>query len=179
MTDQALFDVVGRRAVLFRPPFGEYSVESVQAATRAGYIPIQYDAPSGDPDPNFYAFKLLESVLTQVKGGSIVVMHANGHGHHTVEALALIIDALRQRGFELTTVPDVMAAGPVVTDDGHKGPRRKPPAPPTSKRAAEPTTVDVASEGAAPERPAPPTPPPPAPTQAPSSTAPAGSESVP
>ncbi len=124
-TDFAVFAATGRRAVLFRPPFGEYSADVVKAATRAGYLPIQYDIASGDPDPGFHWNKLLESVVRQVVPGSIVVMHANGNGFHTASALPLIIEVLRDRGFELTTVWDVLAQGTWVTDDGRKGPQRK------------------------------------------------------
>lgn len=142
-TDQALFDVVGRRATLFRPPFGEYSVDTVKAATRAGYLPIQFDVASGDPDPNFHALRLTLSVLTQVQGGSIVVLHANQHGVHTAEALALIIESLRERGYQLTTVGDVLADGPWVTDDGRKGPQRPRPPPPTlAVKTKEPLPAD-------------------------------------
>jgi peptidoglycan/xylan/chitin deacetylase (PgdA/CDA1 family) len=126
-TDFALFNAVGRRAVMFRPPFGEYSTDVVKAATRAGYLPVQFDVASGDPDPGFHWNQLLESVSTQVGPGSIVVMHANGNGFHTVDALPLIIDVLRGRGLELTTVGDVLADGNWLTDDGHKGPQRKKP----------------------------------------------------
>lgn len=141
-TDRALFAATGRRATLFRPPFGEYSTEVVKAATRAGYLPIQYDIASGDPDPGFHWDKLFESVVGRVRPGSIVVLHANGNGVHTPEALPLIIDGLRGRGFELTTVWDVLADGAWVTDDGRKGPRRRPP-PPVG--GATPAAAPVAS----------------------------------
>lgn len=146
-TDRALYQATGRRAVMFRPPFGEYSTEVVRAATHAGYLPVQYDVASGDPDPGFHPGKLLESVLTQVRAGSIVVLHANGHGVHTPEALPLLIEALRGRGYELTTVSDVLADGNWVVDDGRKGPRPKqaravPPPPGAPPRV----DVDLAAE---------------------------------
>ncbi|MEW5854221.1 MAG: polysaccharide deacetylase family protein [Myxococcota bacterium] len=143
-TDWAVFSATGRRATMFRPPYGEYSVEVVKAATAAGYLPIQYDVASGDPDPSFHAGKLLESLLTQVRPGSIVVLHANGHGQHTPSALPLIIDALRERGYELTTVGDVLAEGDWEVDDGRKGPRRKkPPPPPPPSSAPEATPISA------------------------------------
>jgi peptidoglycan/xylan/chitin deacetylase (PgdA/CDA1 family) len=126
-TDRAVFEATGRRAYMFRPPFGEYSTEVVSAATAAGYLPIQFDVASGDPDPNFHWGRIVESVVTQVRPGSIVVMHANGHGFHTAAALPLLIETLRERGYTLTTVGDVLGAGAWVTDDGRLGPRRKLP----------------------------------------------------
>jgi peptidoglycan/xylan/chitin deacetylase (PgdA/CDA1 family) len=156
-TDWALWRAVGRRAVLFRPPFGEYSTEVVKTATAAGYLPIQYDIASGDPDPGFHASRLLESLLTQVRPGSIVVLHANGYGFHTPEALPLVIDALRGRGFELTTVSDMLARDGWVVDDGRKGrsyPKSRPPPPPPPPDANGAPGPEVASSAEVVEPPA-------------------------
>jgi hypothetical protein len=58
---------------------------------------------------------MAKAVLDEVKPGSIVVMHANGRGKHTAEALATIIPALTARGYRFVTVSDLMASGNVVT----------------------------------------------------------------
>ena len=42
------------------------------------------------------------------KNGSIVVMHINGNGRHTAEALPRIVKRLRKRGFELVTVSEML-----------------------------------------------------------------------
>ena len=49
--------------------------------------------------------------------GSIIVMHANGRGWHTAEALPLLIEDLRKRGFQFSTVGELLARGqPVIAD---------------------------------------------------------------
>ena len=58
-----------------------------------------------------------KGVAASAKSGSIVVMHANGRGWHTAEALPLLIEDLRKRGFEFATVGEMLAKGePVVAD---------------------------------------------------------------
>jgi peptidoglycan/xylan/chitin deacetylase (PgdA/CDA1 family) len=43
-------------------------------------------------------------VVKQVQPGSIIIMHANGRGWHTAEALPAIIASLREQGYELVTI---------------------------------------------------------------------------
>ena len=44
-------------------------------------------------------------------------MHANGRGWHTAEALPLLIEDLRKRGFQFSTVGELLARGqPVIAD---------------------------------------------------------------
>ena len=69
---------------------------------------MQYDLPSGDPDTNATKEKLIEYVSTMTKNGSVIVMHMNGRGWHTAEALPEIIDRLRKRGFIFVTVSELM-----------------------------------------------------------------------
>jgi peptidoglycan/xylan/chitin deacetylase (PgdA/CDA1 family) len=46
------------------------------------------------------------------RNGSIIIMHANGRGWHTAEALPQIIAFLRGRGFELVTVSELLGPAP-------------------------------------------------------------------
>jgi peptidoglycan-N-acetylglucosamine deacetylase len=52
------------------------------------------------------------------------VLHANGRGWHTAEALPGVIADLRARGFEFATVSEMLAKGePVIADSCYE---RKP-----------------------------------------------------
>jgi len=46
--------------------------------------------------------------LTNVKNGSIVLMHMNGEREATLTALGPVIGELRRRGYELVTVSTLM-----------------------------------------------------------------------
>ncbi len=82
-----------------------------------GLVAIQWDTVSGDPAPAQTAEAIRRGVVAHAKSGSIVVMHANGRGWHTAEALPLIIADLRQRGFEFATVGELLDKGePVAVD---------------------------------------------------------------
>jgi peptidoglycan/xylan/chitin deacetylase (PgdA/CDA1 family) len=95
---------------LFRFPYGSCAAEGAAAANAVGSVIIQWDTVSGDPDgPSATAIE--SNVMRTLKPGSIVVMHANGRGTHTAEALASIIPKLRAKGYRFATVPELLAMG--------------------------------------------------------------------
>jgi peptidoglycan/xylan/chitin deacetylase (PgdA/CDA1 family) len=95
---------------LFRFPFGSCADGSAVAVNGVGSVVIQWDVVSGDPDGTSAA-TITSNVLRGIKPGSIVVMHANGRGIHTAEALARLVPKLRSEGFRFVTVPELLASG--------------------------------------------------------------------
>jgi peptidoglycan-N-acetylglucosamine deacetylase len=96
--------LTGQTPRYFRPPYGEYDHRVVRIAAALGLTTVEYDLPSGDPDVHATKERLVHWVLSQVKPGSIVVMHINHTRFHTAEALPGIIAGLHQRGYTLVTV---------------------------------------------------------------------------
>ncbi len=107
-TDDTLFQLTGRRSRLFRLPGGAYTDFTLQVISQMGFYTIQWDSVTGDPDPNFDAATILGEVQRTVQNGSIIIMHANGRGWHTAEALPAIIEYLQGRGFQLVTVSQLL-----------------------------------------------------------------------
>jgi peptidoglycan/xylan/chitin deacetylase (PgdA/CDA1 family) len=99
---------------LFRFPYGSCSPQSLAAVTGMGETPIQWDVVSGDPS-GIAAAPMAKAVLAEVKPGSIIVMHANGRGKHTAEALHMIIPKLRAEGYRFVTVSELLQAGTAQT----------------------------------------------------------------
>jgi peptidoglycan/xylan/chitin deacetylase (PgdA/CDA1 family) len=98
----------GRLPALFRPPYGEYDGRVVRIAAELGLTTVEYDLPSGDPDPRASRDALVAWVLRRARPGSIVVMHLNHPAFHTAEALPGIVSGLRARGYELVRVGDLL-----------------------------------------------------------------------
>jgi peptidoglycan/xylan/chitin deacetylase (PgdA/CDA1 family) len=107
-TQIVIYSLTGRRASLFRPPYGEYDERSLKIAAELGFTTVQFDLASGDPGPGASKDRLVSSVAAGARNGSIVVMHMNGRGCHTAEALPAIIEELHRKGFGLVTVGDLM-----------------------------------------------------------------------
>lgn len=102
------------RTQLFRFPFGSCSADSLGYVNETGHLAIQWDVDSADPA--FLGAKLMAAnMLREIRPGSIVLMHANGRGKHTAEALRILIPELKARGYSFSTVSDLIAAGrPVI-----------------------------------------------------------------
>jgi peptidoglycan/xylan/chitin deacetylase (PgdA/CDA1 family) len=107
-TQTLIKKVTGNAPQYFRPPYGEVDERVAKLVRKAGLTTIQYDLPSGDPDPGLSAARIARIVLRDAKGGSIVVFHMNGNGVHTAGALPEIISGLRKKGFLLVTVGELL-----------------------------------------------------------------------
>ena len=107
-TQAMIRKVTGKTARYFRPPYGEVDERVAGLAATCGLSTIQYDIASGDPDPGLSPERIARGVLRQAKGGSIVVFHMNHNGVHTAEVLPEVIQGLRQKGFMLVTVGELL-----------------------------------------------------------------------
>jgi peptidoglycan/xylan/chitin deacetylase (PgdA/CDA1 family) len=94
---------------LFRPPYGSTREEVATVARRLGVKVVLWDVVSGDADPKLKSEAIDREVLRRVRGGSIVILHANHQGSATEEALPVIIRALRVKGFSFVTVRQLLA----------------------------------------------------------------------
>jgi len=93
------------------PPYGEQDERTARIAAEAGLITVQFDLASGDPDAGLSRERIVRSVTEGARSGSIVVMHVNGRGWKTAEALPDIIGELRRKGFRLVTVGEMLRGG--------------------------------------------------------------------
>ncbi len=100
----------GHDATLFRPPYGEYNDDSVHVVKALGLRFILWNVVSGDPDPALTAQQINGRLTRLVKRGSIIVMHANGKGKHTREAVEYLSEQLLpQRRLTPMTVSELLA----------------------------------------------------------------------
>lgn len=94
---------------LLRPPYAKRLIGFPMAASNADYRMITWDVeePGMVDDPHAYA----DEILRNVRPGSIVLMHPM-YGNQDVvrDALPLIIERLRQRGYRMVTVSELLKA---------------------------------------------------------------------
>ena len=108
-TDRAIVRAAGVTPTLARPPWGGRSPHNVRVFRRLRKRLVLWDVNSfdwkGKP-----AREVVARVLGRARGGSIVLMHeARAGGETTIEAVRLLVPALRARGFELVTVSRAIA----------------------------------------------------------------------
>jgi peptidoglycan/xylan/chitin deacetylase (PgdA/CDA1 family) len=96
-------------ARLFRPPFGEFTPETVAIAESEGLKFVLWSVVSGDPDPRLPAARIEQVVEEQTRPGSIIIFHANGRGWHTPEIVAGLYQTLLvDRGLSSLTVSELL-----------------------------------------------------------------------
>ena len=103
-TNTELTRLTGRSSNYFRLPYGNYNDATLQTLTDLQQHIIQWDVVSGDPDPQISGAAMRRTIISQLRNGSIVVMHANGRGRHTAEVLPEIIAYLRERRLRPVTI---------------------------------------------------------------------------
>jgi peptidoglycan/xylan/chitin deacetylase (PgdA/CDA1 family) len=109
-TESLLKNIAGTSSKLFRPPYAETDQRVDSIAQKIGLTTVMYDLASGDPDSTLSRAHLINYVATSARNGSIIVMHVNGRGWHTTEALPMIIQALRAKGFIFSRVSELRKA---------------------------------------------------------------------
>ncbi len=112
-TSTAIRRITGTTPTLMRPPFGQRDGWVLAAARREHLIPVLWSVPLAydweSPPPTVIA----ERILSHVRSGDIIVLHDGNRGEPanrqaSVRATAMIIAALKARGFTFVTVPDLM-----------------------------------------------------------------------
>jgi peptidoglycan/xylan/chitin deacetylase (PgdA/CDA1 family) len=107
-TDQAIVRAAGVVPQVARPPWGGRSPRNVRVFQRLRKRLVLWDVNSfdwkGKP-----ADEVTARVLERARSGSIILMHeARDGGQTTIDAVRMLVPALRARGFELVTVSNAI-----------------------------------------------------------------------
>jgi peptidoglycan/xylan/chitin deacetylase (PgdA/CDA1 family) len=109
-TDAAIARATGIVPTLARPPYGGRSPRNVRVFAQHAKRLVLWDVNSFDWK-GAPAADVARRVVERSRPGSIVLMHeARAGGEVTVDAVRLIVPALRERGFELVTVSRALEA---------------------------------------------------------------------
>jgi len=112
---QAIQRVTGVTPRYFRFPGGCYDPLALDLVHASGLIPVQWNVNSIDAfNPN--SRQIASVVLSEVRPGSIVIMHLQGGANApgTGAALRLIVPALQRKGYRFVTVTELLAAGTAI-----------------------------------------------------------------
>jgi len=103
--EDVLTRILGVRPRLYAPPYGERGPAVLQAAESAGYRTILWSVDSLDwrrPDREY----IVRRVVDRAHNGAIVLMHPT---EGTAAAVPELIEGLKDKGFELVTVSELLA----------------------------------------------------------------------
>ena len=98
-------NITNRKVELFRPPYGAYNNTLLETCNDLGLTTIQWDVDSLDWK-GLDAETITQRIVSNVKNGSIILCHNNSD--HIVTALPLILTRLKQMGYEVTNVGNLI-----------------------------------------------------------------------
>lgn len=102
---EAIEKITQKKVELFRPPYGDYDNELIKTASELGYYTIQWDTDSLDWKDLLPADVAMR-VINNVQSGSIILMHNNGL--HTAEAVPIILETLKNRGYTFVPIGELI-----------------------------------------------------------------------
>ena len=97
--------ITGKEVTLYRPPYGEYNNTVIRAANENGYTPIQWSLDTLDYT-GLNGNEMWNRIKDKLTSGDIILMH-NGT-EHTAESLDTIIKNIKEKGFNLVTISDLI-----------------------------------------------------------------------
>ena len=97
--------LTGQKTILYRAPYGEYNNTVIQATKEASHVTIQWNLDTLDYT-GLTGQEMWNRLNEKLTNGSIILMH-NGT-EHTADSLDMIIKNIKQSGYELVRVSDLI-----------------------------------------------------------------------
>ena len=110
-TSEAIRQVIGKSPALLRPPFGKTDDKLVKVAQKDHYKIILWSIDTLDWS-NREQSMIQQNVLDNVRNGDIILMHTDEYAIETAEAVPIIIDELKRRGFQIVDVATLLNTSP-------------------------------------------------------------------
>ncbi|MBU2970713.1 polysaccharide deacetylase family protein [Pseudoalteromonas sp. C2R02] len=109
-TNDLLYEAIGYRAAIFRPPFGRIRDDQINYLSQKGILVVNWSIDTRDWNPNTNTVENIENaVITNQHPEAIVLMHdGGGDRSNTVAALNHIIQYYKELGFEFVTVDKLL-----------------------------------------------------------------------
>lgn len=107
--DKAIEKVIGRKPTLVRPPYGFHNNQTDSWLTNKGKVIILWSTDTKDW-VGLTANVIEDKVISNARNGMIVLQHAGNNPKlgGSLEAIPDIIHNLRQKGFELVRIPELL-----------------------------------------------------------------------
>lgn len=129
-----LKQVSGKEPNLIRTPNGAYDNKVIQAVNELGYRAIQWSTDSLDwkrPGPQAVINNVLSGYRPGqgVKPGAIILFHASDSAPDTVAALPVVLKKLKEQGYSVMPVGELLARGSGTWPPESQLPKPKPSGP--------------------------------------------------
>ncbi|NMP21841.1 polysaccharide deacetylase family protein [Sulfobacillus harzensis] len=113
-TNHMIEGLVQVRPKVYAPPYGEFNGTVLKAAQAAHMTLVMWTIDTIDWRPSSSVSYMVGKVGRKAENGAIVLMHPTDR---TVEALPQIIATLKEKGYQLVTVSELLTMGTPRTDE--------------------------------------------------------------
>ncbi|MEQ1620473.1 MAG: polysaccharide deacetylase family protein [Methylococcales bacterium] len=105
-TTESVFNIIGKRMKLFRPPYGVTTPSLVKAAKQLDYYLIGWNIRSLDTTADTVQ-TITKRVQTQIKPGAIILFHDTSD--KTVEVLKQTLNYAKEQGYKIVSVERLLS----------------------------------------------------------------------
>lgn len=113
LSNDKIEKIIGKRTNLYRTPYGEYNNTVIKAANDKGYYTIQWNLDTLDYT-GLTGSQMWSRLDGKLSSGDIILMH-NGT-KHTADSLDMIIKNIKQNGYNIVTISDLIYKTNYVID---------------------------------------------------------------
>jgi len=110
-THEILVELTGQQPRYFRPPNGDFNDLVIQTAAELGYLTVIWSLDSLDWK-RLSSEEIARRIISRIKQGDIVLMHASDSAPGTPGALPAIIQGIRAKGLEMVRLSELMQPPP-------------------------------------------------------------------
>ncbi|HYB22862.1 MAG TPA: polysaccharide deacetylase family protein, partial [Solirubrobacteraceae bacterium] len=112
----AIQDAGAPRPLLFRPPYGSFNSATLALLRERDMVMVLWAVDTSDyAQPGIQ--QIIYTALSGAQPGAVILFHDGGGDRaETVAALPHIVERLRQRGYRLVTVPELLRDDPPPLD---------------------------------------------------------------
>jgi len=108
-TDATLRMIIGVSSRLIRPPGGEYSPALSRRLAGSGYVNVLWTCNPADYKAGRSPSEITELIIRDINPGGTILLHSGLQT--TIDSLSSTVRALRSRGYEFSTVSDMIING--------------------------------------------------------------------
>lgn len=105
--EEKIKKITGKAPALLRPPYGSIKENQIHITDSLGIKNILWSTDTLDwsqRDKN----NIYKNVIDNVRPGEIILMHSNANRQATLDALPLIIDSLKEKGYNIVTLDKLL-----------------------------------------------------------------------
>ncbi|WP_334313226.1 polysaccharide deacetylase family protein [Terrihalobacillus insolitus] len=95
--------ITGNKVHYFRPPFGQYNSDTIQAAKDLDVTPVMWRIASIDWELKDNPQQIVDNVVENLEDGAVILLHEL---QQTVAVLPELIQAIKEKGYRLSLLED-------------------------------------------------------------------------